>query len=326
MTITGNTTYTRTGKTLAKAGRKSYGGKSWGTARKIMKDTFESVADSPSTSPSEKAIADLGVRVGSHTMSDKDAASARYAVMHTISSAVGGPIGAVLANAALDAYGGKQWNSARAIMRDGLETIQTYSPNGNDQAVAKLGVTFGDRTMTDKEAAEARKAAVRTIANGSDGNRGEILAKTTLKAFGGKSWDKARALSKDGLEAIYQDEQSSSEQKALASLGIAFGGHRMTDDDGAEARQTVLKKLSSPLSSSLTDAIVDVSLDAYGGKQWGSARAIMKDGFQAILSNPNATPEEKELANLGIEVGKNRMPDDQAATARKSIMREIGNL
>jgi hypothetical protein len=326
MTIQGNVTYTRTGQTLAKAGRDSYGNKPWETAREIMKDTFESIASSESTSPSEKAIADLGLRVGSHSMPNTDAASARYAVMQTIASAVGGPIGAVLAQATLDAYGGKQFESARAITKDGLEAIKDYSPNGNDQAVANLGIQFGGHSMANNEAAEARKSAIAMIAGGSDGNRGQVLAQTTLNAYGNKSFETARALTRDGLEAIANDSQTSEDQKAMASLGLAFGNHQMTNDDAAEARQTVLQKLSGPLDSSLTDALCEVTLDAYGSKQYSSARAILKDGFEAILNNPNASADEKELARLGIEVGNGHMTDQAAATARRSVMRQLRDL
>jgi hypothetical protein len=326
MTIQGNVTYTRTGQTLAKAGRDSYANKTWDTAREIMKDTFQSIASSELTSPGEKAIADLGLRVGSHNMPNTDAASARYAVSQTIAGAVGGPIGAVLAQATLDAYSGKQYTSARAITKDGLTAITRYSAEGNDLAVARLGIKFGDNVVTNEDAAEARKAALKTIARGAHGDRGQVLAETTLNVYGNKSYEAARMMTKDGLEAIAQDSECSDDQKALAKLGLAFGDHHMTHDDAAEARQTVLKKLANPITSSLTDALSEVSLEAYGNKQYVAARAILKDGFEAVLKNPNATAEEKELARLGIEIGNGHMTNEAAATARRSIMQQLKDL
>lgn len=326
-TIQGPVTYTPTGQALARAAKGSYGNKTWENAREIMRDSFESIAQSPNTSPSEKAIADLGLRVGAHTMTHDNAASARYSVMQTIAGGVPGPIGAVLAQSAVSAYGGKQWDSARAISLDGLQTVLKYSPDPGDKALAQLGVDFGSHQMTHQNAATARLEVLRTIAAGSEDEMiGQVLARTTLSAFGEKTWDAARAISRDGLKAIAKNETTSPQEKALASLGITFGGHTMPDQDAATARLAVLRELSKPLSGDLTDNIAKVSLTASGGQTWSSARAILKDGFEAILANPKASTEEKELAQLGIQLGANRMPDDQATNARLNVMRQIRDL
>lgn len=322
-TISGSVSYTATGRSLAQAGVSAYGGKTWPVAREIMKDTFESIAQSPSTSSSEKAIADLGIKVGSHTMQHNDAASARYAVLQTISQAVGGSIGAVLAHACNSAWADKQWNAARAITKDGLDAIARYSPEPADQALAALGNDFGSHTMQDNDAANARRTVLKRIENGSNSNVPQALAQTTVDAYYNRQWNAAREITKDGLEAIQSNSQSSPEQKALAQLGVTFGSHTMSDSDSASARLTVLRELSNPLSSSLTDEICNVSISAYGDKQWTSARAILKDGFEAVLANPNATPQERELAQLGIEVGGHSMSDTEAAQARLRVMKQL---
>jgi hypothetical protein len=322
-TISGGVSYTATGRSIAQAGLSAYGGKTWPVAREVMKDSFESVAQSPSTSPTEKAIADLGIRVGSHSMQNNDAASARYAVLQTISQAVGGSIGAVLAHACNSAWADKQWPAARAITKDGLDVIQTYSPESSDQALAALGNKFGSHAMQDSDAASARRTVLKRIENGDNSNVAQALAQTTVAAYGEKQWNAAREITKDGLEAIRSNAQSTPEQKALAQLGVTFGSHSMTDTDAAKSRLTVLKELSNPLSSSLTDEICNVSISAYGEKQWPSARAIMKDGFEAVLANPNATAQERELAQLGINVGAHSMSDTEAAQARLKVMKQL---
>jgi hypothetical protein len=318
--------YTSVGQTVARKACKSYDEKNCDESSQHLEDSFQSIAANPSTSSDEKVLANLGVLVGSHPMTPADAAEARLSVMQVMRDGVGGTLGDVVADACVSAYGNKELPAARAIMADGFGVMTSAAEiEPSDLSLAKLGTAVGNHEMADADACTARLSVMRSIAGDHPDDVSRAMAQVVVSAFPGKQWDSARLITLDGLAAVAAEPTASGDQKVLAQLGESFSAHSVNTVDSANASLSVLKDLSKPLVGSLTHAVTTASLEAFGQKQWISARYILQDGFQAVLANPAATPAEKDLATKGIQAGQT--PDDvKAANARLGIMQQLHDL
>jgi archaellum component FlaG (FlaF/FlaG flagellin family) len=326
--LSSNVEYSKIGQLLAKTTFDS--GINVNTApeqRKIQREGLASIVSNTSTTEDEKTLSTLGITMGDHRMYDVSAARARNIVLSTISGGISGPIGSVVANLTMNA-GGKMEDASeqRQVQKDGLQVIAANAKTSQEEKnLASLGVEFGDSRMYDISAAKARNIVLKTISGGISGPIGYVIATVTSEA-GGKMQDapEQRALQRQGLKAIIANPGVSKETKAIAELGVTFGDSRMYDISAARARNVVLSAIKNGIEGSIGSVIAKVTYDA-GVKMEDAQeqRALQRQGFEAIIANPDTTEEQKLLAKQGIEVGNNNMYDSSAAKARNVILQAI---
>jgi len=243
------------------------------------------------------------------------------------------PAGKAMAQAAKDFFdkGGMSWETARTSLRDSFTQIQENpQATAAEKALAKMGIAAGEETMPNKDSARMRAAIMNTIAAAAPGPIGAVLSQTGLNVYEltGIKWSSIRVGLRAGLETIRQTPQTAGSEKTLALLGVNFGAHKMPDSDAARVRAEVLKIISEPEEQTSSQAVIKAGLNAYrlGGIQWSSARAILRDGFEAILESPEASETQKQLATAGIKAGSPKMDNQDAAKARYEIMKQLQNL
>ncbi|MHC9542670.1 MAG: hypothetical protein AB9903_24435 [Vulcanimicrobiota bacterium] len=326
--------YSNDGKIIAQTTKDVYdkGGIQWKTARDIVNKGLEKIRNNEKTTEDEKVIATMGVDFCYDYMYNDQAARAMASVMNTVSSSMPGPIGSVLAKATLNSYnsGTIEWKDARKILKKGLETIASNPNTSNDEkAMANMGLDFGNDYMYNDQAARAQSIVVKTLVDPPSGPIAQVLAKTTLNSYnsGTIQWKDARKIIKEGLEAIIKNPGTSEDEKAIARMGIDFGDDYMHIDQAARIRAAVVKEIAEPPSGTMAQVLAKTTLKAYdsGTMQWKEARKIMREGFQAIVNNPKSSDTDKTLAQMGIDVGKDSMYNQEAAQMRSDIMQKIAN-
>lgn len=154
---------------------------------------------------------------------------------------------------------------------------------------------------------------------------GQLLAKTTFDS--GVNVDTApeqRKIQREGLASIVSNTSTTEDEKTLSTLGITMGDHHMYDVSAARARNVILSAIKNGIEGSIGSVIAKVTYDA-GVKMEDAQeqRALQRQGFEAIIANPDTTEEQKLLAKQGIEVGNNDMYDSSAAKARNVILQAI---
>jgi len=154
---------------------------------------------------------------------------------------------------------------------------------------------------------------------------GQLLAKTTFDC--GVSVNTAseqRRIQKEGLASMVANSGTTQDEKTLAGLGITFGDHYMYDVSAARTRNVVLQTIIGGIGGAMGSVIAKVTYDAgVAVKTAEEQRAIQRQGFEAILANPDTTEEQKLLAQRGIDVGDHYMYDTSAAKARNIILQEL---
>lgn len=326
--------YSTDGNILAKTTKDVYdkGGMQWETARNIVNRGLEKIRTNEKTTVDEKSIARMGVDFGNDYMYNDQAARAMATAVNAISSSMPGPIGSVLANVTLNAYnsGSIEWKDARKILREGLEEIAS-NPNTSpdEKAMANMGLDFGNDYMYNDQAARIQGEVVKTLINQPTGPVAQVFAKTALNAYnsGSMGWEEARKIMREGFDAIIKNPGTSDDEKVIARMGLDFGDDYMYNDQSARIQAEAMKAIANPPPGTMAQVLAKTSINAYnsGSMQWEAARKIMKEGFQAILNNPKSSDTDKTLAQMGIDVGKDSMPDSDAAEMRLGIMQKIAN-
>lgn len=332
MKLDGNIKFTSTGKALATKTKDAIKGDSWYGKEKI-EDTFEKTASSKKTSPSEKAIADFGKRLGGSQYYASSFADANYNVLlHLAAGSVEGPVGAALAKIVLSASQGARYQDPRTTIVDrGLHTIADHCQDSNDGQVAALGHKFSRSPFhsgySESDASTLQMTTLNTIINGSQGETGQVLANLTkdaAKLMTDRNDPKWLVL-KDGLDSIADSPTADADHKLLATLGKEYSNPWVSRYHTAHAQAEVVELLSGPMTGSMTDRICDLSLKVGNCNQVeGAARAFLEDGFEAILANPTSTIAEKKLARKGVEITDNdNLGHVSAAQQSLKIMEQL---
>ena len=179
--------------------------------------------------------------------------------------------------------------------------------------------------MNNTSATKARNVVLQTIIGNISGPIGSAIAKVTYDAgVKVETAKEQRAIQKQGLQGIVANSGATKEEKALAELGIEFGDSYMYDTSATKARNVVLNTIKGGINGSIGSVIAKVTYDAgVAVKTAEEQRAIQRQGFEAILANPDTTEEQKLLAQRGIDVGDHYMYDTSAAKARNIILQEL---
>jgi len=279
------------------------------------------------TTQDEKTLAGLGITFGDHYMYDVSAARTRNVVLQTIIGGIGGAMGSVIAKVTYDAgVAVKTAEEQRFIQKDGLQAIKENPKSSQDEkTIAELGIVFGDSYMNNTSATKARNVVLQTIIGNISGPIGSAIAKVTYDAgVKVETAKEQRAIQKQGLQGIVANSGATKEEKALAELGIEFGDSYMYDTSATKARNVVLNTIKGGINGSIGSVIAKVTYDAgVAVKTAEEQRAIQRQGFEAILANPDTTEEQKLLAQRGIDVGDHYMYDTSAAKARNIILQEL---
>ncbi len=242
--------YSNTGKALATQSRQSYeNATKWSDADSFIGSGLQSIRQSENTTPSEKTLATMGFSMGAQQgMQYENSARARYAVAGVIASSVAGPIGAVMAQATLNAYSPvTRWNDADHVVEVGLKTIgANQEATQDDRDLANLGVSMGAQAgMQYENSAKARKVVTQAIANQSDAPIGTQLAKASVQAYEtANRWNDADFISGAGLKAILNNPRASEVQKELAKSALdqtSVAG--ISYQDSAKARAATLLQI-----------------------------------------------------------------------------------
>lgn len=329
-----NTESSESGKLLAELSADSYDSArgSWESVRKLAADGLRKIRDNADTTGDEKALARLGLQMGSHYLYNQDAAKMQRSVTGVIAAAVPGPVGQVLAQTTLSAYnatsGSFTWEQARKVAQDGLNAVASNeSTSQSEKDVANLGIELSGGYQYNDESTKMKKRVLRTLAAGTHGDMPQVLADVTLDIRNNVSfrkWETVRKLEANGLRAIRDHADSTDYDKTIASLGLNFGDDYMYDEDAGKIQKRVLQALENPGDGNIPYEVARVSKKAYGaGIRYSAARKILKEGFETILAREDATETQKTMAQMGIDVGSDRMTDEEASRRRARIMDKI---
>jgi hypothetical protein len=243
--------YSNSGKALATQARTSYEkSNKWSDADSFVGTGLQSIRQSDNTTVAEKSLATMGYNMGvQQGMQYENSARARYAVAGVIAGSVAGPIGAVMAQATLNAYGpATKWSDADHIVEVGLKSIGANSDaTQNDRELAALGVAMGAQAgMQYENSARARNVVAQAIAKQSDAPIGNQLADASVHAYEvAKRWNDADFISGAGLKAILNNPRASEVQHELAQSALAqttIAG--ITYQDSAKARAATLLQIA----------------------------------------------------------------------------------
>lgn len=157
---------------------------------------------------------------------------------------------------------------------------------------------------------------------------GATLAQVAKKSYNSADdWASARKILRDCFDEIASNNQTTEDEKTLANMGTDFGSDYMGGRDAARVRSAVVDTIAFAMPGPIGQVIARTTVNAYGfDMKWGTARKILRIGFDTILSNPQTTEDEKSLANMGIDVGNDYMGDRDAARVRIPIMKKIAAL
>lgn len=329
------TNYSEEGQLLAELSRDSYDSArgEWRSVRKLAADGLRKIRDAEGSTADEKALARMGLDIGGDYMHNDDAARMQRAVLGNLASAVPGPVGMVLAQTALNAYDSTalEWKVARGVVQDGLEAVAgNERTSDSERDLANLGLTLGSGYQYNDEAARIQKTVLRTIAQGTEGDMPQVLARTTLKARNENSfreWKAVRSLETRGLRAVLNHEASSDYDKTIAALGADFGDDHMYNDDAGKIQRVVLEELASPGSGNISYEVARVTKRAYhSGIRYETGRKILREAFDTILARPDASESQKTMAQMGVDVGKEHMTDQESCRRRMNILDKLINL
>jgi hypothetical protein len=329
--------FTESGKLLADLSADSYdsAGGTWEGVRKLAADGLRKVRDNGDTSADEKSIAQLGLQIGGRYLYNNDAAKMQRSVLGTLAAAVPGPMGQVLAQTTLSAYASTTnsftWEQARGVAADGLRAVQSNEGTSqSEKDLASLGLKFADGYQYNDEAASMQKEILKTLAQGTEGDMPQVLADATLDVRGSVSfrkWETVRQLETRGLGSIRDHADADDYDKTIANLGINFGDEYMYNDDVGKIQKAVLEALREPGEGNIPYEISRVTKKAYNkGIRYSASRKIMKEAFETILAREDASDTQKTIAQMGLDVGSDRMTDQEASDRRVKILNKLIDL
>lgn len=326
--------YSTEGQLLAELAAASYDGASgqWRGIRKLAADGLRKIRDDASTTADEKAIARLGLDIGSDYMQNDDAARMQRSVLGVVASSVPGPIGQVLARTALGAYNSTSmtYEVARGVVKDGLEAVSSNDRTSQaEKDLANLGLTFGSGYQYNDEATRMQRKVLQAIRDGGSGPMPQTLASVTLSARNSsfRKWETVRKMEGQGLTAIRDHAEATDYDRTIADLGMNFGDDYMENDDAGKIRRVVLEEIKSPGNGNISYEIARVTRRAYGsGINYKTGRKILRESFETILGRADATESQKTMAQMGVDVGSDRMTDQEASRRRMKILNKIINL
>jgi hypothetical protein len=202
--------------------------KTWADTKNIQREGLNAILESQGATPEEKALAGLGVSVGTvDSIAPESAAAARSAVLKELKNPKGGPIGVALARAARSAAeASKTWADTKNVLRVGFQSvIDNQGATDLEKTLAKFGIAAG---AVDSIAAEsscaARMPVMSALAAGTTGPMGAVLAQIALKSAGpSKTWDDTENILRAGFEALAGSPLTPAEQRSLAHKGLNVG-------------------------------------------------------------------------------------------------------
>ena len=190
--------------------------------REIQAKGFDSIISNSNITQDEKDIAGLGVKFGTHLddIKDSSVAKARNEVLSALINPCGGSIGQVIAKVTYDAGVKTQYASEqRTVQQDGLEAIVSNSKTSEDEkALAQLGIKFGthDIDIGDVNVTRARNVILKVLSNPVSDPISIVIQKVIDKIEIGPATADGRTVTKDCLEVVISNPDTSEELKSLA--------------------------------------------------------------------------------------------------------------
>lgn len=162
--------------------------------------------------------------------------------------------------------------------------------------------------------------------NPSD-NIGVMIAKLSLEASKNVSSNSGkRQILTEGLMKIKDNENTNSEQKELARLGINIvKGNDFSDITAVETRYKFLDAIENKSDKPLIPVIAEVTFNsAVEASDLFEKRTMLRTGLEAICDNPGSTAQQKDIARFGIDSGAgHHISDSSAVNARLTVMKSL---
>lgn len=164
---------------------------------------------------------------------------------------------------------------------------------------------------------------------------GDLAKAASDSAHAVNSDENASSILRKGFYAIIADPFTTADERSLAQMGVNFGVVGVSDSDIAEARYAVMDAIALAMPGPIGGVIAGTAITAYqnvwnngnscGHSKWNGAKKVLIEGFNAVISHPETTREERVVAQMGLDVG-NGLDDIQAVSARLPIMHKIAGL
>ena len=245
--------YSKEGQGYAKWGMQFYDESPytpWEAMRTIFMKSLKAVDNCPEATQTEKSLAAMGLKSGSDLMTDKESVTIRAEVLKAIIGAAVGPVGAVIAQTALNSLSNTtfyNWGVPRNVERRAFDAIKENPQTSRDEkALAELGIDFGSDYMNEREAFRVRLPILGYLAHPQDKPMTSVLAGAVLKAAEAKDVTAAtsRKIMEKGFEAVLKSPKANAEEKALAKAGIEAGADpKLSDKKAVQARKKILEEL-----------------------------------------------------------------------------------
>ncbi len=327
-------TFSPQGKLLAVQTRDTFDANpgDWESNRQLASVGLTRIVEHEGCTGDEKEIAELGLVLGELPSSHEMAAQLQRSVVGTLAAGVPGPMGQVLASTGLAAlpFTASDDKVTRGVAQRTLEAVAgSVNTSSSEQEVAALGLDFGSGYQYTDEAAALQRSVLSMIDEGTTGPMSAVLADITMKACRENEFREektVRTVEEKGLRAVFQHQEANAADKALAALGIDFGDDYMYNDDAVKVQGAVLDALARPESEnkSLPQRLASATKKAYlTGIRFETGRKILGESFQAILNSSESTEAQKSLAQVGIDLDKKSISDQELCRLRMEILEQL---
>ncbi len=239
-------------------------------------------------------------------------------------------IGVMIAKLSLEASKNVSSNSGkRQILTEGLMKIKdNENTNSEQKELARLGINIvKGNDFSDITAVETRYKFLDAIMSACGGPVGSVIARVTSDSAKGASTNfQSRQILYGGMVAIKDNENTNSEQKELARLGINIvKGNDFSDITAVETRYKFLDAIENKSDKPLIPVIAEVTFNsAVEASDLFEKRTMLRTGLEAICDNPGSTAQQKDIARFGIDSGAgHHISDSSAVNARLTVMKSL---
>lgn len=310
--------FTPAGRTLAHEGLQKLSGKRRDDARRLLLDTFRSIERDPETSADERLLASVGRAWAAGDMPDAHAVAVRRVMLQTLAGSLGGPVGCVLAQATLEAIKDVSPSHARAMLLESFRALESQSP-----ILARFGREAAAGDIPDKEAVAVRKQVMQALTEPRDDPPVVILADISVNIADVTSAQAGRAAL---LTALKQIQVAGDEkQQGMALLGQQIASGDIPDRAAVALRRAVMDVLRNPGEDPSPLLLARAAAGAVDAPNVGdqAGRSALRQTFQALAKEPEATPHQRILADLGLKAAAGDISDRDGFALRRTCLKHL---
>jgi hypothetical protein len=149
----------------------------------------------------------------------------------------------------------------------------------------------------------------------------ELARGTSEEMQAARNQDERWAIVDRGLQKIAKDNDTTGDEKALASMALSYSPMLMNRKAISGARSIVLSAFTTAIGGSLGSVIGKISQDSEGTMgQTSDKNNLLYYNLMALNQQPGANGDEKKLASLGLGYSNQLMNTDAIVAARGCIM------